>query len=161
MKLTEEPDVVAWPQTPYVFIEKTGPFQKTGPQAWQELHQQVSRITENNQIKGHSSLYKMSPNTYRAGVSVAGPARDLPEGLEYTVFEGGKYSRFLLTGSYSNRHQASRRVFEIVSKKELPLRLDYCIENYANDPRNTPQEDLVTESNSDRLRVLFVMAASE
>lgn len=145
MNLTEEPDVVVWPKTHYVFIEKIGPFQKAAPQAWQQLHQLVPRIAESNQITGFLSLYKMSPNTYRAGVSMAEPPKDLPEGVEYSLFEGGKYSRFVLTGSYSNLPNASRRVFEIVSKTELPMRLDYCIENYANDPKKTPEEELVTE----------------
>jgi effector-binding domain-containing protein len=41
--------------------------------------------------------------------------------------------------------EASRRVFEIVSEKKIQLRDDYCIENYANDPRTTPPEQLITE----------------
>jgi DNA gyrase inhibitor GyrI len=145
MNLTEEPEVVTWPATHYVFIEKVGPFQKTAPQAWQELHQLVPRIAESNRITGYTSLYKMSPNTYRAGVSVAEPPKDLPEGVDYSLFEGGKYSRFVLTGPYSNLQDASRRVFEIVSQTDLPMRPDYCIENYVNDPRKTPEEELVTE----------------
>jgi effector-binding domain-containing protein len=145
MNLTEDPELVTWPATHYVFIEKIGPFQKTAQQAWQELHQRVSRIAESNQITGYMSLYKMSPNTYRAGVSLASPPKDLPEGLQYTNFEGGKYSRFVLTGSYSNLPDASRRVFEIVSTTGLPMRVDYCIENYLNDPKNTPEDELVTE----------------
>jgi effector-binding domain-containing protein len=50
-----------------------------------------------------------------------------------------------LTGSYSNLPQASGRVFEIVSEKKIKLRDDYCIEHYVNDPRTTPEEQLVTE----------------
>jgi effector-binding domain-containing protein len=65
--------------------------------------------------------------------------------MEYTLFEGGKYSRFVLTGSYSNLPEASGRVFEIVSEKKIRLREDYCIENYVNDPRTTPEEQWVTE----------------
>ncbi len=38
MNLTEDPELVTWPATHYVFIEKIGPFQKTAQQAWQELH---------------------------------------------------------------------------------------------------------------------------
>jgi len=145
MNLTDEPQVVNWPKTHYVFIEKVGPFQNTARQAWEELHQFVSRVAESNQITGYMSLYKMSPNTYRAGVSLAAPPKDLPAGLEYTEFEGGKYSRFVLTGPYSDLPAASRRVFEIVSKTELPVRLDYCIENYINDPKTTPEPELITE----------------
>ena len=145
MNLTEDPDVVHWPSTHYVFIEKSGPFLKTAPLAWRELHEFVSRIGESNRITGFLSLYKMSPNTYRAGVSLAEPPKDLPADLAYTRLEGGKYSRFVLTGPYSLLPEASRRVFEIVSQTELSMRLEYCIVNYANDPKTTPEEDLVTE----------------
>jgi effector-binding domain-containing protein len=145
MNLTQEPEIVTWPQTHYVFIEKVGPFQNTAPQAWQSLHQLVPKISEHNQITGYTSLYKVGPKIYRAGVSLAAPPKQLPEGLECSQFRGGKYSRFILTGSYSNLPQASGRVFEIVAEKKIQLRDDYCIENYANDPRTTPEEQLVTE----------------
>ena len=34
MNLTEEPEIVAWPKTHYVFVEKVGPFQTNAPEAW-------------------------------------------------------------------------------------------------------------------------------
>ncbi len=145
MNLTEEAELVTWPETHYVFIEKIGPFLQIAPQAWQELHQLVPRISESNEITGFMSLYKMKPDTYLAGVAVAEPAKDLPPGLKYMRFEGGKYSRFVLTGPYSQLPEASRRVFEIAAKTELPVRVDYCIENYVTDPRTTPEAELVTE----------------
>ena len=87
----------------------------------------------------------MQPKIYRAGVSLAAEPVKLPAGLEYAKFAGGKYSRFVLTGSYSNLPQASRRVFEIVAEKQIQLLDDFCIENYVTDPRTTPEEQLVTE----------------
>jgi hypothetical protein len=73
MNLTH--DVVTWPATHYVFIEKIGPFQGTAPQAWKDLHQLVPRISEHNKITGYMSLYKVGPKVYRAGVSLAaGPS---------------------------------------------------------------------------------------
>jgi DNA gyrase inhibitor GyrI len=145
MKLTQEPEIVTWPVTRYVFIEKVGPFQNTAPQAWQSLHQLVPSILENNKIIGYTSLYKPKQNIYRAGVSLAAEPKNLPEGVGNSLFQGGKYSRFLLTGSYSNLGEASRRVFEIAAQKKIQLRDDYYIENYTNDPRTTPEEELVTE----------------
>jgi effector-binding domain-containing protein len=50
-----------------------------------------------------------------------------------------------LTGPYADLPQASGRVFEIVSEKQIQLRDDFCIENYKNDPRTTPEEQLITE----------------
>src|SRR6202165_4565206 len=115
MNLTQEPEIVTWPETHYVFIEKIGPFQNTAPQAWKNMHQLVPGISEHNKITGYTSLYKVKPKIYRAGISLAAEPKQLPEGVEYTNFNRGKYSRFVLTGSYSNLPQACGRVFEIVS----------------------------------------------
>ena len=145
MNLTETPDIFTWPETHYIFLEKIGPFQNTAPQAWQHLHQLVPRISEHNQITGYMSLYKGGPQLYRAGVSVAAEPKNLPGGLEYTLFKGGKYSRFVLTGPYSDLPEASCRVSGIVSDTKLPLRDDFYIENYVNDPRTTPEAQLTTE----------------
>jgi effector-binding domain-containing protein len=145
MRLTEVPEIVTWPETHYVFVEKTGPFMDTAPQAWQSLHQLVPVILERNKITGYTSLYKIAPKIYRAGVSVSEKPANLPEGVQYTKFNGGKYSRFVLTGAYSNLPQASGRVCEIVSERKIQVRDDYWIENYTNDPRTTPEDQLVTE----------------
>ena len=145
MKLTEEPEIVNWPETHYVFVEKVGPFMTAAPQAWQELHKVTAEIAEHNQIIGHLSLYKVGPKIYRAGVAVAAAPRSLPEGLRYEKFKGGKYSRFVMTGSYANLAEASGRTAELVAQKKVPLRDDYNIEHYVNDPRNTPEDELVTE----------------
>jgi DNA gyrase inhibitor GyrI len=87
----------------------------------------------------------MGPKIYRAGFVLDAPPAALPEGLEYEEFNGGKYSRFVLTGPYSNLPEASGRVFELVSESEIKLRDDYNIENYVNDPRTTPEDQLVTQ----------------
>jgi effector-binding domain-containing protein len=145
LQLTEVPEIVNWAETHYVFIEKVGPFQNTAPQAWQQMHQLVSKVLEQNKITGYMSLYKIGSQIYRAGVALAAAPKDLPEGLAYEKFKGGKYSRFVLTGPYSNLPEASGRVFQIVAEKKIQMRDDYCIENYTNDPRTTPEDQLVTE----------------
>lgn len=145
MQLTEEPEIVAWPETHYVFIQKVGPFMESAPQAWQGLHKITPEISEHNRITGYMSLYKVKEKIYRAGVAVASKPEKLPAGVEYALFQGGKYSRFVLTGSFANLPQASRRVFEIVAEKKIQVRDDYNIENYVNDPRTTPEEQLTTE----------------
>ena len=145
MKLTPEPEIVNWPEMHYVFIERVGPFQNTAPQAWQDLHQLVPGISEQNKITGYTSLYKIGPKVYRAGVSLAAEPRNLNEKLTYEKFKGGKYSKFVLTGSYAQLPEASGRVFEIVAEKKIQMRDDFCIENYANDPRTTPEDQLLTE----------------
>ena len=145
MKLTQIPEVVLWPEMHYVFIEKIGPFQNTAAQAWQNLQQLVPGIAEHNKITGYTSLYKVAPKIYRAGVSLSAEPKNLSEDLKYEYFKGGRYSRFVLTGPYSALPDASGRVFEIVADRKIQLRDDYCIENYTNDPRSTPEDQLVTE----------------
>ncbi len=145
MNLTETPEVVSWPETHYAFVEKTGPLPQIASEAWQSAHGLVPQLVEQNKIVGYMSLYKMSPNVYRAGFALSAEPTNLPDGLRYEKFRGGEFSRFVLTGPYSDLPQASRHVFEIVSKSDMMLRSDFCIENYVNDPRTTPEEELVTE----------------
>ena len=71
MNLTEVPEVVHWPATHYAFLERVGPFMKTAPQAWQDLHALKHLIAETSQITGAMALYRMSPDPYRAGFILA------------------------------------------------------------------------------------------
>lgn len=146
MNLTEKPIHVIWPATHYVFIEKEGPFHETAQACWQSLHKVVPEISKQKKISGFMSLYKMKPQMlYRAGVVIDSKPEVLPEGFQYIKFEGGKYARFVLTGSYSNLPKACGRVFEIVEQTNMPLRDGFYIENYVNDPKTTPEDKLVTE----------------
>lgn len=144
LQLTLEPETVQWPETHYVFVEKQGPFPTTAQQAWTELHQRTAPIAEHNAITGYLSLYKMGPQIYRAGVSVAAKPEKLPAGVAYEKFSGGKYARFTLTGSYVQLGPATGRVVEAVRDRGLPLRDAWHIEHYVNDPRVTPEEALIT-----------------
>ncbi len=145
MNLTQVPENVNWPETHYVFLEKVGPFMNNAPQAWTEVHKLIPAVAERNQITGYMSLYKVGPQIYRAGVALSGPPADLPAGLQYEKFPGGRYSKFVLTGSYSNLAQACGRAFELAQEYKLPLRDGFNIENYVNDPRVTPEDQLITE----------------
>ncbi len=145
MNLTLEPETVIWPESHYVFLERVGPFPSIARQAWQDLHQLQPAISKHNQITGAMALYKMGPKIYRAGFLLAGSPRDLPPEIQHARFGGGKYSRFVLTGPYSNLPEASGRVWSIVAEKRMPLRDDFAIENYVNDPKTTREEELITE----------------
>jgi predicted transcriptional regulator YdeE len=145
MSLNETPSTVHWPETHYIFLEKIGPFQQNAPAAWTEVHKLIPAVAEHNQVTGYMSLYKGGPQVYRAGVSVSAPPVNLPEGLEYEKFPGGKYIRFTLTGSYAQLPEACGRVCNLAGQLALPVRDGFNIENYVNDPRVTPEEQLITE----------------
>jgi effector-binding domain-containing protein len=145
MNLTEEPEIVEWPATHFVFVERVGPFMKKAPEAWDEVHRLKPLLTGHNTITGAMSLYRMSPDTYRAGFSLAKTPVKLPDGLRYELFEGGRYSKFVLTGPYAEIGPATRRVWEMVSKSGTMIRPAFAIESYPNDPKVTPEEKLITE----------------
>jgi predicted transcriptional regulator YdeE len=145
MNLTQEPDAVTWPETHYVFVEKVGSFQQNAPQAWESAHTFAPALLEHNRITGYISLYKMGPQVYRAGFTLAAAPKDLPAGLTYEKFPGGKYSRFVLTGPYNLLGQATGQAWNTVAEKQIQVRDDYAIENYVNDPRQTPEDQLITE----------------
>ncbi len=145
MKLTEVPDVQIWPETHYVFIEKTGPFQNSAPQCWQQMNNLIPSISAHNKVEKYFSLYNVAKKVYRAGVSLAAAPKNLPEGVQYEIFPGGKYYRFILSGSHSQLPDASGRVFKIVAEKKIPVCDGFNIEYYVNDPKVTPEADVVTE----------------
>jgi DNA gyrase inhibitor GyrI len=145
MNLTEVPEVVNWPETYYVFVEKVGPFMQNAPAAWGEAHALVPEVLKHNRITGYMSLYKMPTQAYRAGFALEAPPSELPKGLAYELFPGGKYSKFTLTGPYSLLGQASGRVWDLVKELPIDVRDDFAIEHYVTDPRVTATEELVTE----------------
>jgi TetR/AcrR family transcriptional repressor of nem operon len=145
MNLTTSPETVYRPETHYLFIESIGPFQTNAPQTWQKLLQLLPAISEHNQITGYFALYKVESQIYRAGVSVAAKPEHLPASVSYEQLPNGKYARLTLTGSYSNLPEATGRAFQIIRDSKLPLRDDHNIENYVNDPRTTPEDQLITE----------------
>ena len=144
MNLTENLEIVTWPETHYVFVEKIGPFMENAGAAWQQAHTFVPALSEHNKITGYTSLYKMGPKIYRAGFALAAPPQQLPDGLKYEKFAGGKYSRFVLTGPYTDLPQASGRAWAVAGEK-IQVRDDFAVENYVNDPRVTPADQLITE----------------
>jgi effector-binding domain-containing protein len=145
MKLTTTPDTVLRPAAHYIFVEKIGPFQINAPEAWKELHTHLPEIAQHETITGYFSLYCADRQIYRAGVSLAAKPSSVPALLAYEEIQGGKYARFTLTGPYPQLAEATGRVFKIIEEIQLPLRADYNIENYVNDPRTTPEDELITE----------------
>lgn len=146
MNLNEKPETIQWPVTHYVYVEKVGPFQDTAMAAWGEVHKNLEEISKHSKVLGTMSLYKVDPEMiYRAGAKVEAEPKTLPPGFKYVKFEGGKYARFTLKGSYAQLPEASGRVFSIIQNTKMPLRGDWFIENYANDPKTTPEQDLITE----------------
>jgi effector-binding domain-containing protein len=129
----------------YLYIESTGNLPAIAEGTWQAVEKFAGKIAQSGHIAGACALYKCGPDVYRAGYILSDRPSSVPEGLTYEEVPGGKYVRFLLTGSYSQLPEATSRAFQLVAEKEVPLREGFNIENYVTDPRSTPQEESITE----------------
>jgi len=147
LNLTEEGEIVSFGPIHYAFIEKKGEFSQTAPACWTELHSVRPEIAKNNQITIFFSSFQTEPEKiYFAGVGLTEPAKQLPAGIQYKLFPGGQYARFVLTGPFSNLPAACHRVFEIVKERKIRVRAnDYFVEHYLDDPDSTPQDKIRTE----------------
>jgi DNA gyrase inhibitor GyrI len=106
----------------------------------------LPQVPKENEIQKYFALCKVPRQIYRAGVSLAAPPKKLPSGLSCELFHGGKYSKFVLTGSWSNLPEASGQVSAMVSQQKLQVRDDFNIEHYLNKPDSTPEDQLITET---------------
>ncbi len=151
MNLSAEFEPVSRPLTHYVFLERHGPFAEVAPPLWNDLMPLLGKLDQ-QQVREYLGLSgidksKAGEDTmiYQAGVALAQEPDKLPNGLHHRAIQAGKYARFLLIGPYSHIWMAFDRIFKTLSEKRAALRADFCIENYLNDPRVTPEDQLQTE----------------
>lgn len=151
MNLTADFETVTRPLTHHVFLEKRGPFPEIAPPLWSELQPMIPQLPQNKvrEFLGVSGIDKSRPGEdamiYQAGVSLADEPGKLPGGLQHRAIPKGNYAKFVLTGPYSDIWMAFDRVFKTLAEKKVELRPEFCIENYVNDPRTTPEAELKTE----------------
>jgi len=151
MNLTTDFETVSRPLTHYVFLEKRGPFAEVAPPLWEQLQPLIPQLGpgQAREFLGVSGIDKSRAGEdamiYQAGVSVATEPAKLPGGLQHRAIPKGNYARFVLTGPYTQIWPAFDRVFKTLAEKKVELRPEFCIENYVNDPRTTPEEKLLTE----------------
>ena len=151
MNLSAEFEPVSRPLTHYVFLEKHGPFAEVAPPLWNDLLPLLGKLDQ-QQVREYLGLSGIDKNRsgedtmiYQAGVALAQEPNKLPDGLRHRAIKAGHYARFLLIGPYSHIWMAFDRIFKTLSEKRVTLRAEFCIENYLNDPRVTPEEQLQTQ----------------
>jgi DNA gyrase inhibitor GyrI len=158
VNLTANFEIVSRPLTHYVFLEMRGPFPEIAPPAWEEMFPLINAQLDQKQIVSYLGLSTIDKNKngeeamiYPAGVGIAAPPKRPLKGLQYRRIEDGKYARFLLTGRYSQIWIAFNQIFKNLAESRVELRPDFCIENYINDPKVTPEDQLQTELCARRL----------
>ena len=152
MNLTPNFEIVNRPTTHYVFLEKHGPFAEVAPPTWEEMFPLLQSQLDQRQIVswlGLSTIDKTKNGEeamiYEAGVGVSNAPEKPLKGLQYKKVKDGKYARFMLTGPYSQIWMAFNQIFKTLAESKVELRQEFCIENYLNDPKATPENELLTE----------------
>lgn len=152
VNLTPNYDIVKRSTTHYVFLEKRGPFAEVAPPTWQQMFPLLQSEVDQKLIVsflGLSGIDKTQQGEeamiYQAGVGLAEAPPTRLKGLQYRKIEPGSYARFVLTGPYSQLWMAFNKVFETLGQAKVELRPEFCIENYVNDPKVTPEDQLKTE----------------
>jgi AraC-like DNA-binding protein/DNA gyrase inhibitor GyrI len=151
MSLTLEFELVTRALTHYIYLEKHGPFPEIAPPLWNELMPLIQQLDQQKirEYLGLSGIDKTKVGEetmiYQAGVGMAEDPGKLPNGMRHRAIKPGKYARFILIGPYSHIWMAFDKIFKTLADKKVELRPEFCIENYVNDPRVTPEDQLKTE----------------
>lgn len=144
LHLAHENDPIHFPATHYVFVERVGNIPANAPQAWKTVEKFAPVLLQHNKITGAAAFYKPAKGIYRAGFMLSAAPVQLPDGLTYEEFSGGKYTGFTLTGPFDQLPEAHTRACAAIAEEQLALRDDFYIEHYRTDPSTTPAEQNVT-----------------
>lgn len=151
MSLT--PETVIRPDIHYLYVEKmNGAFQDIAKQAWPEMMEKLGNALNPGEVTEYLGLSTIDRSKkdeettiYQAGVALPEEPSRKPKGLQYKKLKSGRYAKFMLRGSYTQLWIAFSEIFRSLSESKINLRGGFCIENYLNDPRITPEEALLTE----------------
>ena len=152
VNVTARPEIIVSQPTFFVYLEKIGPFSEAAPCAWREFWSIAVGQFDQDEIAGMAGLSRIDRTRkgddafiYQAGITLKSKPEKIPRSLQSRELEGGKYARFLLTGSYKQLPTAYPKAFSILKALQLELRDDFCVERYLNTPQETSEDRLETE----------------
>ncbi len=152
VNLSSKYEIVTRAATHFVFLQNHGPFAEIAPPTWNEMFPLVFGQVDQKKIVEYLGLStidktKMGEEAmiYEAGVALNTAPDKILKGLEYKKIKSGKYAKFLLIGPYAQIWIAFGQIFKTLAENKVQLRQEFCIENYINDPKETPEDKLQTE----------------
>lgn len=152
LNLTVDDEIVSWPARHYVYVEKIGPFDETTSATWIEAQKLIPIIKERYGMSGSPcSLYQTvaTGNIYRAGVFLNDKPADsissIDPALSYYLLPAASYTKFVLSGPYSQVPQACQRVFELTEEKQIPVDQQRFNVQYFVCPDERPEAEPITE----------------
>jgi len=151
MNMDLKPEFVIKTAFHYLYNEERGPFAEAAVPAWNELFPKLEKL-DKAQITGFLGMSGLDKSKtgdeamiYQAGIAMKEKPATIPKGLVHKKIGEGRYAKFLLKGSYTQIWPAFRQIFKTLSENKTVLREEFCIEDYLNDPKTTPEDQLLTE----------------
>jgi AraC family transcriptional regulator len=152
LNMNLKPQTISRPAAHFIYLEKRGPYAEVAPPTWDEMFKLLFPKLSHDQITEFLGLSGMDKSRqgeeamiYQAGVSLAAKPAEIPKGMQYKKIDAGSYAMFLLTGPYSQIWIAFSQIFRTLAESNIRLREEFCIENYINDPKTTPEAKLQTQ----------------
>lgn len=152
VNLTHQPEIVTFQPVTFLYLEKTGPFMKTAPAAWNEIKTLIKDKVAQEHIEAGATLTRIDTTKQgdaafilQAGFLLKSNPTAAPAGLRLRTMQSGKYASFILTGSYMQLPNAYPLAFERMEKAGISIREEFCIEKYLNEYGVTPENELKTE----------------
>jgi len=147
-----EPEIISREKT-IIYSSETsgGDFKDIAPITWQKFLGILETVKEDLSQSEFFGVGSMSTEdttqvcNYKAAISIPTNLNANIEGLKKEEVEASKYAKFLLKGSYDNVWIAFDKAFQVINEGPYELSGAPCLENYLNDPSQTPVEELLTE----------------
>ena len=149
LDLSKVPEIIEREETVILsHVSTGGRFDEIAPPVWEKF---LSVLGEGGQdlsrseFLGISYVDKDENHHYKAAITVPSDVKITLPQLKQEKLEKSKYAKFLLKGSYDGVWPAFDFAFKKLNEMELELADFPCLENYINDPRETPEDELLTE----------------
>lgn len=151
--LSLTPEIVNAPSSAYVYLEKRGEIGVVARSAWDEFEAIALGKLERDRMEGQWALTLVESQSgssvngvYQAGFAYRSePSKALPDGLRVRRFDGGRYAKFVLKGSFKQLPLAYPLAIERTMKAGLRMRHAFFMETYSGIPDRVPESELVTE----------------
>lgn len=149
LNLSQEPQIIERPETTILFHESTGGrFEEIAPPVWEDFLRTLENGKQDlsqSEFLGVSSVDQSESHCYKAAITVPSNVEINLPSLKRETLVKSKYAKFILKGSYDGVWPAFDFAFKKLNEMGLELADLPCLENYINDPRETPEEELLTE----------------
>lgn len=149
LNLSQEPQIIERPEVTILSHEsKGGRFEEIATPVWEEFLKTLENGKQDlsqSEFLGLSLVDQNENHYYKAAITVPQNVEINLPSLKREVLAQSKYAKFILKGSYDGVWPAFDFAFKKLNEMGIKLEDSPCLENYINDPRQTPEDELITE----------------